>query len=89
MKRWLVFLGICAWHLTVSAQIYPVPIRSNTLDTARYMESIPQAFSEVPYFTFGQGIGIHPTDSSFSFNLRFRMQNRAGALFNDEELSEI
>lgn len=80
----LIYPSIC------HSQIYPVPNKKESVaDTSRFMEAIPQAFSEVPYFTFGSGIGIQPSDSSFSFNLRFRMQNRAGALFNDQADTEI
>ncbi|HEY0744309.1 MAG TPA: porin [Chryseosolibacter sp.] len=32
--------------------------------------------SPVPYFTFGKGLGIIAPDSTFSLNLRFRIQNR-------------
>jgi hypothetical protein len=34
------------------------------------------AAREMPYFTFGKGIGMAPPDSSFLLNIRFRMQNR-------------
>jgi phosphate-selective porin OprO and OprP len=36
----------------------------------------PIAAREMPYFTFGKGIGMAPPDSSFLINIRFRMQNR-------------
>jgi phosphate-selective porin OprO and OprP len=39
--------------------------------------SVGQAQSPVPYFTYGKGLGIIPPDSSFSLNIRFRIQNRA------------
>jgi phosphate-selective porin OprO and OprP len=32
----------------------------------------------LPYVSFAKGIAITPPDSSFSINVRFRMQNRAG-----------
>lgn len=38
--------------------------------------SFAQAISPSPYFTFGKGIGITAPDSSYQFNIRFRMQNR-------------
>lgn len=72
------------------AQIYPVPRTTPPIaDTSLFMSDIPKAFSEVPYFTFGQGIGIQPSDSSYSFNLRFRMQNRAGFTFEEGEATDI
>jgi phosphate-selective porin OprO and OprP len=33
---------------------------------------------QVPYFTWGKGIGITSPDSAFTLNIRFRMQNRFG-----------
>lgn len=42
----------------------------------------------MPYFTFGNGVGITPRDSIFSLNIRFRMQNRlAYSSMSDEDLS--
>lgn len=84
-----LLLGIAATAL--KAQIYPVPsaVKSEVSDTSRFMENIPDAFSEVPYFTFGQGIGIYPADSLYSFNLRFRMQNRVGVMGNEGEDLDI
>jgi phosphate-selective porin OprO and OprP len=37
-----------------------------------------QLGSQVPYFTYGKGLGIMAPDSSFLLNIRFRMQNRVG-----------
>ena len=81
--RLLFFLWGLAVVLPTHAQLYPTPPSKS--DTARMMESAPEAFTEVPYFSFGQGVGIYPSDSLFSFNLRFRMQNRVGINFMDEE----
>jgi hypothetical protein len=53
------------------------------------MESIPLAFSQVPYFTYGQGLGIISPDSLFSMNIRFRMQNRAGFTFIEDQNTQI
>lgn len=33
----------------------------------------------IPYFTFSKGFGVQSPDSTYSFNLRFRIQNRIGA----------
>ncbi|NHM06928.1 porin [Flavobacterium sp. CYK-4] len=41
--------------------------------------------STLPYYSFGKGIGITSPDSLFQFNIRFRMQNRATYLKNDDE----
>jgi phosphate-selective porin OprO/OprP len=38
--------------------------------------------NQVPYFTFGKGLGITSPDSLFQMNIRFRMQNRIGMVTN-------
>ena len=35
---------------------------------------------QVPYFTYGKGLGITSPDSMFLMNIRFRMQNRVGLI---------
>lgn len=40
--------------------------------------SFAQLGSQVPYFTYGKGLGIMSPDSLFLMNIRFRMQNRVG-----------
>lgn len=40
--------------------------------------SFAQLGSQIPYFTFGKGLGITSPDSLFLMNIRFRMQNRVG-----------
>lgn len=37
-----------------------------------------QINTQVPYFTYGKGLGILSPDSLFLMNIRFRMQNRIG-----------
>jgi phosphate-selective porin OprO/OprP len=37
-----------------------------------------QLGSQIPYFTYGKGLGITSPDSLFLMNIRFRMQNRVG-----------
>lgn len=86
--KWLLFTFffiVCAQAL--SGQIYPIP--ENESDTAKYMENVPKGFSEIPHFTFGSGIGILSADSLYSFNLRFRVQNRAGVMFSENDPTEI
>lgn len=42
----------------------------------------------IPYFSSSKGLNITPHDSSFSLNLRFRMQNRFGmSTVSDKDLS--
>src|SRR5690554_736734 len=43
--------------------------------------------SEVPYFSFGKGVGIISPDSMYLLNIRFRMQNRVG--FTTESMSDL
>lgn len=75
--------------LYLDAQIYPIPDNGSIADSGKYMDNIPRGFSEIPYFTFGSGIGIFSPDSLYSFNLRFRIQNRAGFAFRDNALDEV
>jgi phosphate-selective porin OprO and OprP len=50
--------------------------------------SAQQIDNPVPYFTYSKGLGLTPPDSSFSLNLRFRMQNRFGfTTVNDRDLN--
>ena len=46
--------------------------------------------SSLPYYNYGQGLGVTAADSLFQLNLRFRMQNRASyfALENSEDILE-
>ncbi len=41
--------------------------------------------SALPYYSFGKGVGITSPDSLFQMNIRFRMQNRATYIKNDDE----
>jgi len=41
--------------------------------------------SALPYYNYGKGLGITSPDSIFQFNIRFRMQNRATYLQNEDE----
>ena len=40
--------------------------------------TLAQLGSQIPYFTYGKGLGIMSPDSLFLMNIRFRMQNRIG-----------
>lgn len=37
----------------------------------------------LPYYSYGQGLGLTTPDSTFRFNIRFRMQNRASYFDSD------
>ena len=41
--------------------------------------------SVLPYYNFGKGIGITSPDSIFQLNIRFRIQNRATYIKNEDE----
>lgn len=41
--------------------------------------------SALPYYSYGKGLGITSPDSIFKLNIRFRMQNRVTALFEENE----
>lgn len=41
--------------------------------------------SALPYYNYGKGLGITSPDSIFQFNIRFRMQNRATYIQNEDE----
>lgn len=87
-KRFLlVFVFLCSYSYSSNAQIVVDPKEEN--DTTQLMQAIPPAFSQVPYFTFGQGLGIMSPDSLFLMNIRFRMQNRAGFTFLEDENTQI
>lgn len=40
------------------------------------VQGLSQNQTEIPYFTFGKGLGITSPDSLFQLNIRFRIQNR-------------
>ena len=41
--------------------------------------------STLPYYSFGKGIGMTSPDSLFQLNIRFRLQNRATYIKNEDE----
>ncbi len=45
--------------------------------------------SELPNFNYGKGIGMISPDSSFRFNIRFRMQNRLAISSYDNSISNV
>jgi phosphate-selective porin OprO/OprP len=55
-------------------------------------QSFGQAQQAAPYFTYGKGLGMITPDSSYSLNIRFRIQNRAAFKtmdINDFGISEV
>ncbi|MDD1524972.1 porin [Riemerella anatipestifer] len=58
-------------------------------DTVLSSKTVKQLHLEaLPYYSFGKGVGITSPDSLFQFNIRFRMQNRLEADFNDNRNTE-
>ncbi|SDD93062.1 hypothetical protein SAMN05421544_101247 [Riemerella columbipharyngis] len=45
----------------------------------------PSQLDVLPYYNFGKGVGITSPDSLFQLNLRFRIQNRLEARFQEHE----
>lgn len=43
----------------------------------------------LPYYTFGKGVGLTSPDSIFKLNIRFRMQNRATYIHDEEAESSV
>ena len=44
---------------------------------------------DLPYFTYGAGLGITSPDSLYKLNIRFRMQSRVGMELEDGEVSAV
>jgi len=42
-------------------------------------------FPSLPYYSYGQGLGLTTPDSTFRFNIRFRLQNRATYFNSDND----
>ncbi|MHC5354010.1 porin [Myroides sp. LJL115] len=43
---------------------------------------------DLPYYSYGSGLGITSKDSIFKLNIRFRMQNRVTGYFNQDEKAQ-
>jgi len=46
-------------------------------------------FTDLPQFTYGNGLGITSPDSLYQLNIRFRMQNRISFDVNDYAVTEV
>jgi phosphate-selective porin OprO/OprP len=68
--------------LATATLLAGLPAEAQT-DTA--LTSSFRAF-DLPYFTYGSGLGIVSPDSIFKLNFRFRMQNRIGMEIDDGEV---
>lgn len=78
MKNLLLIIVL----LTVSSLSAQIEIQRTTKDNDLKL-------SALPYYNYGKGLGITSPDSLFQFNIRFRMQNRATYLQNEDEDAAI
>lgn len=53
------------------------------------LQSTVTEFYQVPYFTYGRGLGITSPDSLYQLNIRLRMQNRLAMTFDDSEIAAV
>lgn len=74
-----LFLTFITIHLLSSAIVAQ---ENQQTQSERIGDSI--TFPALPYYSFGSGLGLTAPDSTFRLNIRFRMQNRA-SFMNDEE----
>lgn len=72
---WVVFLVACS--LRGSAQLF---------DTVKV--PMDPRLSDLPYYSFSQGLGLTAPDSAYSMNIRFRMQLRAANAFENGVIAE-
>lgn len=72
-SRCLIFLNLI--FLNINAQL----IKKDSITNDIKLENLP-------YYSFGKGIGLTSPDSIFQFNIRFRMQNRI-SYYDDDESS--
>jgi phosphate-selective porin OprO/OprP len=71
-KIFFLSLLICT---TIQAQV--------TIEQSKQDNDIK--LSTLPYYSFGKGIGMTSPDSLFQLNIRFRLQNRATYIKNEDE----
>jgi len=60
----IAFILLLTW--CSQAQFY----KKDTINNDLRLENLP-------YYSYGRGVGLTSPDSIFQFNIRFRMQNRA------------
>jgi phosphate-selective porin OprO/OprP len=73
MLRYKFFIGF----LLLNCINYAQKIKKDTLNNDLKLENLP-------YYSFGKGIGLTSPDSIFQFNIRFRMQNRISYYENNQ-----
>lgn len=81
----LFFLSICLICLFFCSVRTLYAQDTLSQEPNQLMIAAPTQFTQVPYFTFGKGVGLVSPDSIFSLNIRFRIQNRAVFNINDGE----
>ena len=75
MKFFLTNIFLIVFYLSANSQTTPNKINNDI------------KLSALPYYSFGKGLGITSPDSIFKLNIRFRMQNRASFIANEDEPS--
>ena len=74
MQRMHLLLGLVFSGLTL-------PLMGQIFDSVQV--PMDPRLSDLPYYSFNQGLGLTTPDSTYSMNIRFRMQLRAANTFND------
>lgn len=74
---------------TILFSIVGVSAQTETDSIIKVIENNDIKLAALPYYSYGKGLGLTSADSLFQFNIRFRMQNRATALFPENEESEF
>lgn len=65
-------------------------VNSDTLRVVQgrvFDESFFGQFTNLPYYSYGRGLGLITPDSTYSLNIRFRMQNRSTLFTEQSEYS--
>jgi len=64
---------------------FSITIASAQVTIERTTQNNDVKLSALPYYSYGKGLGITSPDSIFQLNIRFRMQNRATYLQQEDE----
>ncbi|MCC5928041.1 MAG: porin [Cyclobacteriaceae bacterium] len=62
--------------------LWPFSPAFSQLISSDSLNVFSQKYYDVPYFSYGMGLGIMSPDSLYKLNIRFRMQNRVATQFN-------
>ena len=73
-NKLLLFLMFCSYLASAQDVNFKQTTQNNDI-----------RLSALPYYSYGKGLGITSPDSIFQLNIRFRMQNRATYLQEEDE----